>query len=135
MKTTTPPLATTQSSTAHSHPADSATTALVGKQTVTKSAPATVAGTATPSKDVTRTVKLADIRLDGGTQTRAEITDNNVLEYMQAMSDGADFPTIVLYDDGETLWLADGFHPCLSGLLTSPCLAAPSHGGSCSVIS
>ena len=101
-----------QSSTAHSTLSDSATTGVLGKQTPITSPPInTGAATATLPRDATaHMVKLADIRIDGGTQTRAEITNDNVAEYMEAMQAGAKFPAVVLYDDGQTRWLADGFH-------------------------
>jgi ParB/Sulfiredoxin domain len=52
----------------------------------------------------------ASVRTDGGTQARAELNQETAAEYAQAMQEGAQFPPIVVYYDGETYWLADGFH-------------------------
>jgi hypothetical protein len=50
------------------------------------------------------------IRTDGGTQPRAEINHAVVSDYADAMTDGAAFPPVVVFYDGERYWLADGFH-------------------------
>ena len=56
-------------------------------------------------------LKLADIRVDGGTQSRAAITEDTVAEYAEAMADpNTVFPPVVVYYDGREYWLADGFH-------------------------
>lgn len=57
-----------------------------------------------------KTLAHADIRTDGGTQPRAEISADLVAEYSEAMSAGAQFPPVVIYYDGSDYWLADGFH-------------------------
>ena len=62
--------------------------------------------TSTPVK----TLAHADIRTDGGTQPRAEISADLVTEYTEAMQAGAQFPPVVIYYDGSDYWLADGFH-------------------------
>jgi len=67
-------------------------------------------------KAVTRTSDMGDVlaldvlRLDGGTQPRAVIDHDVVAEYAEAMREGAVFPPVVVYHDGEHYWLADGFH-------------------------
>ncbi len=53
---------------------------------------------------------LDQIRTDGGTQARQALNDATVDEYAQAMEDGAQFPLLIVYHDGESHWLADGFH-------------------------
>lgn len=53
---------------------------------------------------------LVVIRMDGGTQPRSEINTDTVTEYAEAMRDGASFPPIDVYYDGQSYWLADGFH-------------------------
>lgn len=53
---------------------------------------------------------IARIRRDGGTQTRAEISADKVAEYSEDMRAGAEFPAVVVFHDGSTYWLADGFH-------------------------
>lgn len=53
---------------------------------------------------------IDQIRLDGGTQPRATIDDEVVQEYMERMAEGEQFPSVVVYHDGENYWLVDGFH-------------------------
>ena len=55
-------------------------------------------------------IAIKDIRLDGGTQPRATIDFEAVFDYMDAMADGAKFPPVVVFYDGASYWLADGFH-------------------------
>lgn len=55
-------------------------------------------------------IRLEQIRIDGGTQPRAEIREDVVAEYAQAMQDGDEFPPILVVFDGVDYWLADGFH-------------------------
>jgi hypothetical protein len=55
-------------------------------------------------------IRLTALRLDGGTQPRAAIDEQIVAEYADAMTNGAEFPPIVVFFDGQTYWLADGFH-------------------------
>jgi hypothetical protein len=50
------------------------------------------------------------IRMDGGTQPRAKLSDAVVDDYAQAMLDGVEFPPVDVYYDGTDYWLADGFH-------------------------
>lgn len=53
---------------------------------------------------------LGKIRTEGGTQARASTDPATVEAYAEALRDGAIFPPIVVYHDGEAYWLADGFH-------------------------
>lgn len=56
-------------------------------------------------------IELVKIRTDGGTQSRAEISQETVADYAEAMADPeAVFPPAVVYYDGKDYWLADGFH-------------------------
>lgn len=55
-------------------------------------------------------MKIGQIRMDGGTQPRADINDAVVHEYAEAMTAGAIFPPVVVFHDGTDHWLADGFH-------------------------
>lgn len=57
-----------------------------------------------------RTISITDIRINGGTQSRAQINDDVVAEYAEAMQAGAEFPPLVVFYDGASYWLADGFH-------------------------
>jgi hypothetical protein len=58
---------------------------------------------------------LAAIRTDGGSQIRAELNQFVVDDYAMAMRQGADFPPIVVFSDGQDYWLADGFHRLAAG--------------------
>jgi hypothetical protein len=55
-------------------------------------------------------IALSDIRTDGGTQPRAALDTDTISEYADDMTEGAQFPPVTVYYDGETYWLADGFH-------------------------
>jgi len=56
-------------------------------------------------------VSLHEIAQDESTQARANGTRVDVVkEYAAAMDDGATFPPVQLYQDGETYYIADGFH-------------------------
>jgi|694.fasta_scaffold67401_3 uncharacterized ParB-like nuclease family protein len=57
-----------------------------------------------------RLVQIDLLRTDGGTQARAQMTEDAVAEYAEAFEAGHAFPPIAVVDDGTTLWLADGFH-------------------------
>lgn len=57
-----------------------------------------------------KSINIADIRVNGGTQSRAQINRDVVSDYAEAVDGGAEFPPIVLYHDGSNYWLADGFH-------------------------
>lgn len=56
------------------------------------------------------TINIADIRVNGGTQSRASIDRGVVSDYAEAVRDGATFPPITVFFDGASYWLADGFH-------------------------
>ena len=55
-------------------------------------------------------LELEQIRIDGGTQSRVELNQETVAEYALAFADGAAFPPVVVFFDGASYWLADGFH-------------------------
>ncbi|EDM70689.1 probable streptomycin biosynthesis operon possible regulatory protein [Roseobacter sp. AzwK-3b] len=56
-------------------------------------------------------IEISKIRTDGGTQSRAEMNEDTVAEYAEALADpDTVFPPIVVYYDGKDYWLADGFH-------------------------
>ena len=56
------------------------------------------------------TLPIAHVRVDGGTQPRAQMDWAMVAEYRVALDGGATFPPVVVFYDGESHWLADGFH-------------------------
>src|SRR5690554_5053418 len=56
-------------------------------------------------------VQVRLIRTDGGTQTRAGISASTVNDYAFALSEGEEFPPVVVFkDENGDYWLADGFH-------------------------
>lgn len=57
-----------------------------------------------------KTIAINNIRLDGGTQPRAAISNEVVADYAVHMADGDKFPPITVFYDGERYWCADGFH-------------------------
>ena len=59
-------------------------------------------------------VKIDDIDIYAGTQTRLETNDEAVSGYAESMKQGAQFPPIVLFFDGSRHYLADGFHRYLA---------------------
>ena len=58
----------------------------------------------------TKSLNLAAIRIDGGTQSRVAINQDAVAEYAQVITDGDTLPAITVFFDGADYWLADGFH-------------------------
>lgn len=59
---------------------------------------------------VVENLRLAQIRIDGETQSRAEINNEVVAEYAEALTEGEKFPPVIVFFDGVSYWLADGFH-------------------------
>lgn len=55
-------------------------------------------------------LRLDLIDRSGGTQTRAALNQSTVDEYKEAMIEGAKFPPVIVFYDGNQHWLADGFH-------------------------
>jgi hypothetical protein len=55
-------------------------------------------------------IDIGKIKIDGGTQPREDIDVSIVSEYADAMREGANFPPVVVFNDGVRYWLADGFH-------------------------
>jgi len=55
-------------------------------------------------------LELNLIRIDGDTQSRVELQHEVVEEYSEAMAEGVEFPPVVVFFDGVSHWLADGFH-------------------------
>jgi len=72
-------------------------------------------------------LKIADVRLDGGTQPRAGIDQAVVADYANDMeANGAEFPPVQVVYDGQEYWLWDGFHRLharkRNGLYTVPAI-------------
>lgn len=55
-------------------------------------------------------IALNQIRIDGGTQSRIELNQDVVAEYAEAYKTGVQMPPVVVFFDGTSFWLADGFH-------------------------
>lgn len=53
---------------------------------------------------------ISEISTDGGTQSRAELNHEVIMEYANSMSVGGKFPPVTVFYDGERHWLADGYH-------------------------
>lgn len=64
----------------------------------------------TLTKEDMKTLNLQAIIIDKGTQSRAEISEETVTDYAEAMRDGAEFPPITVFYDGVEYYLADGYH-------------------------
>jgi hypothetical protein len=62
----------------------------------------------------TKLIALDQIDLHGGTQTRVKTNEEAIESYAEEMNNGTRFPPIILYFDGATYWLADGFHRYLA---------------------
>lgn len=55
-------------------------------------------------------LRLDDLFTDESLQTREKVDTEKVAEYADALKEGARFPPIVVFYDGERYWVADGFH-------------------------
>lgn len=55
-------------------------------------------------------ISLAEIRLDGGTQPRVAMDQIAINDYAGAIRAGVVLPPVTIFDDGKSMWLADGFH-------------------------
>lgn len=55
-------------------------------------------------------LRIDDIKTDGGTQPRAHLDFHAVDDYTDDMEAGTKFPPVTVFYDGESHWLADGFH-------------------------
>ena len=55
-------------------------------------------------------LKLSDLKIDGGTQSRAKIDHQVVNEYTQSLMNGDIFPPLEVFFDGINYYLVDGFH-------------------------
>ena len=55
-------------------------------------------------------LKLDQIIIDAGTQTRAKLNEDTIEDYAEAMTEGGKFPLIAVFTDGANYILADGFH-------------------------
>src|SRR5688500_11809141 len=78
----------------------------------------------------TQDLSLDSINIYGGTQARVKTTDEAIESYADEMTQGATFPPIIVYFDGTTNWLADGFHRYLAAKrLERPSIVADVYPG------
>lgn len=61
-----------------------------------------------PAKSKKLDIEL--IRRDGGTQPRAGLDRAVAMDYSEDLAEGVVFPPVTVFYDGETYWLADGYH-------------------------
>ena len=61
-------------------------------------------------KRALKSVKVIDIRIDGGTQSRVDIDPHWVHEMVDNMKHDAEYPPVEARYDGVHYWLTDGFH-------------------------
>ncbi|BDM83616.1 hypothetical protein [Acaryochloris marina] len=59
-------------------------------------------------------LKLSDITLDNEIQSYQQLIQEVVGEFAEAMRQGAKFPPVVVFFDGDNYWLADGLHRFLA---------------------
>ena len=55
-------------------------------------------------------MNIGALVMDERLQSRAEINEQTVSEYAEALEDGAEFPAVLVYFDGIHYYLADGYH-------------------------
>lgn len=56
------------------------------------------------------TLRIAEIRRDGGTQPRAGLDEVHVQDIVDAIKRGEEMPAVDIVFDGTNYWLIDGFH-------------------------
>lgn len=55
-------------------------------------------------------IPIESVRINGGTQSRVELNQSTISEYAESIRLAVDLPPVVVFFDGATFWLADGFH-------------------------
>ncbi|BAY84398.1 hypothetical protein NIES267_38940 [Calothrix parasitica NIES-267] len=55
-------------------------------------------------------LEISQICTNGNTQPRANLKQDLIDEYAEAMTQGAEFPPVTVFYDGNIYWLSDGFH-------------------------
>ena len=55
-------------------------------------------------------IDIAKIKIDSKAQSRMKLCKATIDEYAEAYKEGVKFPPVTLFYDGESYWLADGFH-------------------------
>ena len=76
------------------------------------------------------TLQIDQINVTGDTQPRDTLDENVVEEYADGYRAGVEFPAIVVFYDGTTYWLVDGFHRYRAAVVVElPCLTCKVHEG------
>lgn len=57
-----------------------------------------------------QTIRISEIELDHELQSRVATDPDAIDDYAQALEAGKELPPVVVFDDGDTKWLADGYH-------------------------
>ena len=57
-----------------------------------------------------KTIQISQITDRESTQTRAALNNDAVTEYAVAMLDGVKFPPVIVFQENDQIWVADGFH-------------------------
>lgn len=55
-------------------------------------------------------IELSKLKLNESLQSRAVMSQETIDSYAEAMIDGVKFPNILVFFDGATYWLVDGYH-------------------------
>ncbi len=83
-----------------------------------------------PNSTEIKNLNFDEIRIDGGTQPRVAIDEKTVAEYAELLKCKTQFPPVVVFYDGTTYWLADGFHRYFAGKrIECACISAEIHLG------
>jgi hypothetical protein len=56
------------------------------------------------------TIPLDAVNIKGGTQSRVELNQATIAEYVELIRASVELPPVITFFDGSTFWLADGFH-------------------------
>ncbi len=59
---------------------------------------------------MTTKLGLSEIVVDAGTQVRSGLNESTVADYAEALAEGAEFPPVIVFHDGQRYVAADGFH-------------------------
>lgn len=59
---------------------------------------------------MSKNIDINRIRLDGGTQSRAELCSDAIDDYAEALTEGEQLPPCDVFHDGKDYWMGDGFH-------------------------
>lgn len=79
---------------------------------------------------MTKSLALSEIRIDGGTQPRAAISETTYRDYAAYIEAGKLLPPPDVFFDGAAYWLADGYHRYFAAkCLERTCITCEIHTG------